>query len=224
MADPQRLVGLGAPVDHERKRRRARQHLHAGVANFDVAGCQLRVGGVGGPLADRAGHRQHVFRAHIGARPTRPSPAKPSVPVRPDFVTSRPARPSLTRPEHVGGQVHHALHDAGAVAQVDERQMLAVLTSASHPAANGHLTADVGSPQPAAPVGAHSSDHRRSHRRHSPDLGEPGSAEAAEESRSEPNGPLDAAVPAGPSAVPATAGALRAPESVTLEPARPGSS
>ena len=51
--------------------------------------------------------------------------------------------------------VDDALHDAGVVADVDERQVLAVLAAAGDPAADVTVCADVLGAQLAAEVGAH---------------------------------------------------------------------
>ena len=51
--------------------------------------------------------------------------------------------------------VDHALDDAGVVAHVDEREVLAVLAAASDPAAHRHVLTDVVGAQLAAVVGAH---------------------------------------------------------------------
>src|SRR5690606_15235519 len=56
---------------------------------------------------------------------------------------------------HVDRAVHDALDDALAVAQVDEREVLAVLAAAGDPAAQRHGLACVGRAQLAAPVRAH---------------------------------------------------------------------
>src|SRR5204862_558318 len=55
----------------------------------------------------------------------------------------------------VVGPIDDALHDAGAVAQVEEREVLAVLTAACDPAAQRHGAADVLRRELAAVVGAH---------------------------------------------------------------------
>ena len=56
---------------------------------------------------------------------------------------------------HVDGVVDDALGDAGVVAQVDERQLLAVLAAGRHPAAQADRLADVLGAKLAALVGAH---------------------------------------------------------------------
>ncbi len=53
------------------------------------------------------------------------------------------------------GAVDHALHEAGVVAQVEEREVLTVLTTPRHPAAQRHTSTDVGGAQRPAVVGAH---------------------------------------------------------------------
>ena len=123
MADAQHLVDLGATVDLERRRLRARQHLDGRIADLDLAGGQVGIGGVFGSFAHGARHRQHVLRAQV---------------VR---------------------VVHHALHDAGAVTQVDEGEMLAMFTPPGDPAAHGDFAADVGAAQPPAVVGSHEGVH-----------------------------------------------------------------
>ena len=55
----------------------------------------------------------------------------------------------------VVARVDDTLHDTGAVAQIDEREVLAVLATAVDPAAHGDRPAGVGSRQLAAHVGAH---------------------------------------------------------------------
>ena len=124
VANAQHLVHLDAAVDLERRWLRAGQHFDRRVADLDLAGGQLGVGRVFGPLAHRARHRQHVLGAQV---------------VR---------------------MVHHALHDAGAVAQVDEGQVLTVLPAPRDPAADGHLPPDVATAQPPAVVGSHSQAHQ----------------------------------------------------------------
>ena len=56
---------------------------------------------------------------------------------------------------HVDAAVDHALHDAAAVAEVDEGELLAVLASAVHPPADRDAPSDVGGPEAAAQVGTH---------------------------------------------------------------------
>src|SRR5690606_19518954 len=61
---------------------------------------------------------------------------------------------------HVHGAVDDALDDALAVAQVDEREVLAVLAAAGDPAAQRHRLSCVGRAQLAAPVRAHAPGRR----------------------------------------------------------------
>src|SRR5690606_38115752 len=56
---------------------------------------------------------------------------------------------------HVDVAVDHALDDAGVVAQVDERQVVAVLAAAGDPPGEGATLADVLGAQHAALVGPH---------------------------------------------------------------------
>ena len=71
-----------------------------------------------------------------------------------------PAPHGAHHPQHVlaaqvDGAVDDDLDQAGAVAQVDEGEVLAVLAAAGHPAAQRHPLADVGGAEVAAVVGTH---------------------------------------------------------------------
>src|SRR5206468_11972999 len=55
----------------------------------------------------------------------------------------------------VDRSVDDALDDAGVVAQIDEREVLAVLAPAADPPAQRHRPADVVGAEVAAPIGAH---------------------------------------------------------------------
>ena len=130
--------------------------LHARPAQVDVAVAQAH-GLVGlGPVVDgerwRFGLVEHLDRAvadlHLARADARIDGALGPLPDGADDG-DHPFVP------HVGGVVDDALHDARVVAQVDEGEVLAVLPSPRHPAAQAHGGPHVGLGQHPAQVGAH---------------------------------------------------------------------
>ena len=120
------LVAL-ARLDLERRRARARQQAGVGDAHLDLAGRQAGIDRLGVARDHRAGRAHDV----LGAQPL--------------GQTVRLGRDS---------RVEDELHEAGAVAQVDEDEV-AVVAPASHPAGEPHLATHVGGTQLAGQRGAH---------------------------------------------------------------------
>ena len=129
--------------------------LHAVAAQVDVAVAQPEVLVDLAPVVERErrrlGHRQHLDRAVADLDLTGAQPGVDRA-LGPVPHHARDAHHVLAA--QVGGPVDDALHDARAVAQVDEGQVLAVLAAPGHPAGTPTPSTDVGDPQLAAVVGA----------------------------------------------------------------------
>src|SRR5690606_4992130 len=131
--------------------------LHALPAQVEVAVAQADVlVDVVGPGVDREGRRlggrQHLDRAVADLDLTGGQGVVGGA-LRADADSAGDAHDVLAA--QVVGAVDDALGDAAVVAQVDERQVLAVLATPADPAAQGHLLASIGGPQLPTEVGAH---------------------------------------------------------------------
>ena len=108
-----------ARLDLERRRPGARQQLDLGDAHLDLAGGQARIDRIGVASDHRAAGPDNVFRA-------------------------QPLGQMVRRGRGPG--VEDELHEAGAVAQVDEDEA-AVIAAAGHPAGEPHLAPHIADPQ-----------------------------------------------------------------------------
>ena len=129
---PEQLIGLDPVFDHERRRFRAVEHLHGRYRDLHRPGREIDVRHAGGSLA----HDAH----------------DPHDPLATKLLRGGVRHGSVVRMEH-------GLHDALAIAQVDERHA-AVVAAVGDPAAQRHLVAGMRQAELAARVRPHRGDHR----------------------------------------------------------------
>ncbi len=129
------FLDAGFPLDGERRGLAFGEDAQFCHGNLHVPGRQVRV--FRGALPHGSSRRQHVFGAHAGCFP-----------------------------EHgpVGLLVEGELHNAGAVAQVDENQA-AEVALALRPSAHGHFLPGVRAPQGAAVPGPLQAVHEFCHQK-----------------------------------------------------------